>query len=458
MYALSPDLIFLENTFHKNRHVVIGEDGRISQITASLPPEMKRTRLPGKALIPGMVNGHSHAFQRAIRGRTHERREGLSDFWSWRNAMYAVVEKLSPKSIYGISRHAFLEMLSAGYTSVGEFHYIHHQEDGIPYGEENELANAVIQAALDVGIRIVLLRVLYLETGYKALSPAPGQLRFMDGNLEEGITRIERLQAQWREARNVHIGVAPHSVRAIHERDLRALATWRGEHAVPLHIHASEQVAEVEETLAFTGKRPVELLEDTGILTPATTLVHATHLNSRERESIGRAGASVCVCPTTEADLGDGLIEATPLAALGVPFTLGSDSQAIIDPFQEMKALEMHERLRIRARGALTTVGSLPGLNLFQSATTHGYRSLGLSGGAIEPGTEADLVAVDLEHPALLGLQKEELLAGLTMHGDRSAVTDVWVSGKHLISGKKHGLSRESQERFLEIQNEIFSG
>ena len=458
MRILHPELTLVSGELLPNCSVSILDSGHIGSITrdeSQKHPEGET--LLGQVLIPGLVNGHSHAFQRAIRGKTHSRPPGRSDFWSWREAMYGVVESLTPQALYDISHHAFLEMLEAGYTHVGEFHYVHHEQGGKAYADENELANAVIQAAVDAGILITLLRVVYLETGYESQPPSPGQLRFMDASVEESIGSVERLMERWRHHSGVKVGIAPHSVRAVHGEDLRTIGTWARGKNVPIHIHASEQTAEVDQTLAATGLRPVELLNDTGLLGPNTTLVHGTHLSNQERKHIAQTGTTVCICPSTEADLGDGLIELGPLLDLKVPMTLGSDSQAIIDPFHEMRSLDMHERLRTQRRTPTTPEGGQPGALLLEMSTAHGLGSLGWSSGGIREGAEANLISLDRNHPALLGLSKEELVAGVTLHGDRTLVAHSWIHGKQIIRDGEHPHTQRSRERFSLALSQLFS-
>ena len=458
MRILHPELTLVSGELLPNCSISILDSGHIGAITigesqGQLPGE----NLDGQILIPGLVNGHSHAFQRAIRGKTHSRPHGRSDFWSWREAMYGVVESLTPEYLYDISHHAFLDMLEAGYTHVGEFHYVHHQQGGKAYADENELSNTVIQAAVDAGILITLLRVVYLKTGYEAQSPSPGQLRFMDSNVEESIESVERLMERWEHHPGVNIGIAPHSVRAVHGEDLKKIGTWARGKDIPVHIHASEQTGEVTQTLAATGFRPVELLNNTGLLGPKTTLVHGTHLSNQEREFIAQTGTTICICPSTEADLGDGLIELSPLLDLKVPMTLGSDSQAIIDPFHEMRSLDMHERLRTQRRTPTTPEGGQPGALLLEMSTTHGWASLGWSPGGIQEGAEANLISLNRSHPALLGLSKKEICAGVTLHGDRTLVANSWVHGKPIIRDGKHAHTQRSRERFSHTLSRLFS-
>ncbi len=456
MRALQPDFTYVNQSFVPGLFTVLDDQGMIVGTTASAPENCDIIPLPGRALLPGFVNGHSHAFQRAIRGRTHGRVSGKSDFWSWREAMYQVVEALTPESVYAISKKAFVEMLEAGFTSVGEFHYVHHGEGGVPYSDPNALAKAVIQAAVDAGIRITLLRVVYLETGFEGTEPSKGQLRFMDRSWTEAKERIEALSQDIDTMPLVSLGVAPHSVRAVHLEEMTAIGTWAKEREYPLHVHAGEQVLEVEHALQYTGKRPIELLDAAGCLGPRTTVVHGTHLSAHERERIAESGTTICVCPTTEADLGDGLIEASLLSDAGVPFSLGSDSQAQIDPFEEMRCLESHERLRTQSRTCLVAPDEPPGLSLLRAAIQNGATSLGYGKRAIEAGLPADLVSVSLSGPELTGIPPELFSAGIAFHGTPSMVQDVWVQGERVVKSGTHKDSAPSSASYLSALRAIF--
>jgi len=459
MPILKPQLSYQDGHFHGGFEWVLNSDSDTFRLREQHAGEREDvvTMLPGKAVLPGFSNGHSHAFQRAIRGRTHARPEGSSDFWSWRNAMYQVVEKLTPEDLYTISKRTYIEMLEAGFTQVGEFHYVHHQAGGKPHDDINEMANQVIQAAIDAGIRITLFRVDYLETGYRGIEKAEGQKRFMDADCEAALLAIEQLISKWKTHPGVRIGIAPHSVRAVHPKDLERIADWCTSHPeIPLHIHAAEQLGEIEETLQFTGLRPIELLDKTGILSPNTTLIHGTHLSPEEERMVAASGTAICVCPTTEADLGDGLFHLTELMRSQVPLTIGSDSQAVIDPFVEMRCLDMHERLRKKNRSPSTLPGEQPGHSLISIATTLGYDSCGWRQAAEAEFNWADAVSLDLLHPALLGLEAKEVTPGIAFHGDKSMVRDVWVKGTQVVKDGTHSAGPSSREEYVAAIRRIF--
>lgn len=437
--SLLPDWVWTPSGFRAGWRVDIDERGRVAFVgPADSPAHRPRVRLEGRALLPGFVNAHSHAFQRLIRGATHIRESVDDDFWSWRSAMYAAAGALTPESIFRASSHAFEEMLEAGFTSVGEFHYVHHRPDGSAYADPLALDWAVVQAAREAGLRVCLLRVLYLCGGLDGRAVSGGQLRFSDGDLASGLARTEELIERVRATADerVRVGVAPHSVRAVSEGDLRLVGRWAAERCLPLHVHASEQAAEVQDCLEHTGRRPIALLADTRVLGPNTTVVHATHIDEQDVARLADSGATVCVCPTTEADLGDGLVPASALHRAGVALALGTDSHACIDAFAEMRGLEWHERLRTQKRNRLVHEGTgRVGPTLLTAATEGGARSLGFEVGRIEAGQWADLVSLDVHHRALRGSSAEALVDMIAMHGTVGAVDCVWVAGELRVRG-----------------------
>jgi formiminoglutamate deiminase len=298
-------------------------------------------------VLPGAANGHSHAFHRALRGRTHA--EGGS-FWTWRERMYAVAARLDPDRLFALARATFAEMTLAGFTSVGEFHYVHHQPDGRPYTDPNAMGAALIAAARDAGIRIALLDVCYLAGGFDA-PLAPEQRRFGDGEVARWEARAESLRSDHAQLSGVVIGAAIHSVRAVPASAIPTVAGWVQRHGAPLHVHVSEQPAENAACRAAHGRSPTQLLADLGALGPRTTAVHATHLDDRDVELLASTGTTVCLCPTTERDLGDGIGPARALVAAGVPLSLGSDGHARIDAYAEARAVELDQRLVSLERG-----------------------------------------------------------------------------------------------------------
>jgi formimidoylglutamate deiminase len=384
----------------------------------------------GRALLlPGMVDAHSHAFQRAIRGATHRRgAHDPSSFWSWREAMYRAANSLDPEAVFTVTRDCYREMLRAGITCVGEFHYLHHAPDGRPYADPNELSRQVIRAAEVVGIRLVLLMVHYARAG-AGRPPLPEQRRFCDADLETYLRRVDVLRGE-----GVALGIAPHSVRAVSREALRELAAYANAHALPLHMHVSEQPQENHECHAEHGLTPTALIAATGGLDRpgGFTAVHAIHLEPADFAAL--AGHNVCACPTTEADLGDGIIPVADHLRHGVGLALGSDSNAVVDLVQEARLLEMHERLRTRARLCLAGPDGQVGRALLGLATRGGARSLGRPDlGQIRVGAPFDACTVDLAHPTLAHLDPAHALDALLLSGTAAPIDRVFVGGTRRV-------------------------
>jgi formimidoylglutamate deiminase len=468
--TLLPDLVWLDGEFRRGLAVSFSANtGRITHVgPADANSAIDRANdgvvhLSGRALLPGFVNAHSHAFQRLIRGATQWRPGGGegSDFWSWRTAMYETALSLSPDDLFEVSRFCFLEMLASGMTSVGEFHYLHCDPAGLPYADRAELAHRVLAAAEDAGIRICLLNVAYACGGIgRAL--APEQRRFATPDLDVFVADTEALSRVVRGRALVTIGIAPHSVRAVSRSWIRPLHAFAREHDVPFHMHVSEQPAEVAAALEAWGMRPVECLAEEGVLDERMTAVHATHLTHREVSALGNAHAIVCACPTTERDLGDGFLPGLELIAAGAHIALGTDSQTVIDAFEDMRLLEYNERLRRlervilapREAGARNEVAP----TLLNAATEAGARSLRIDAGRIAEGALADLVTIDLEHRSLAGWHDNTLAACLTLCAPASVVSDVWVGGVQRIRGGRHRLDAESRAAFQRIARRFATG
>jgi formiminoglutamate deiminase len=365
--------------------VVEVADGRFAAVAPGPPDGAER--LSGLT-VPGLANCHSHAFHRALRGRTQA---GRGSFWTWRTQMYAVAERLDPDTYRDLARAVYAEMVAAGITAVGEFHYLHHQPGGTPYDEPNVMGLALMEAAREAGIRLTLLDTCYLAAGI-GREPEGVQQRFSDGDAGAWQRRVDELDA----TPGTRVGAAVHSVRAVPPPAIRLVAEWADRSETPLHAHVSEQDAENEQCLAAYGRTPVEVLAEAGVLGQRSTAVHATHLSGRDVELL--AGSYTCFCPTTERDLGDGIGPSRVLHTVGSPLTLGSDSHAVVDLFEEMRAVELDERLATRQRGHWSA------RELLEAATGTGQRSLGFGdAGRIEPGARADLVTLDLASPRTAG-------------------------------------------------------
>jgi formimidoylglutamate deiminase len=459
---LYPELVWLEERFQRGVAVDMdGATGRIARVgpvdrASADAPGIRALELPGKALLPGFVNAHSHAFQRLIRGRTQRppaNGGADADFWSWREAMYGAALALSADDVYDVARFCFLEMLRTGITVVGEFHYLHHQPDGRPYPDPNELAVRVLDAAAAVGIRIVLLNVCYAAGGIGA-PVGERQRRFRTPSLEDFLARTTALDARAAGRPLATIGVAPHSLRAVPRPWLRELSSWAGARGLPLHLHVSEQPAEVEAVVAAYGLRPVEVLAEDGLLGPALTAIHATHLSDREVSLLGGSESNVCACPTTERDLGDGFLRGKDLLDAGARICLGTDSHTTLDFLDEMRLIEYHERL-LRLRRAVITVERedrrLVAPPLLRMATESGGQALGLDGGRIEEGRLADLVAVDLDHHALAGWTDSTLAPTLVLSAAPDVVSDVWVGGERRLRDRSHENESTIQAAFEHV-------
>lgn len=394
------------------------ENGTIQSVVTDEAPPPETTVLKG-VLMPGMVSAHSHAFHRALRGQTHA--DG-GDFWAWRTKMYEVAGRLTPENYGRLATEVFAEMLRAGVTTVGEFHYVHHQPNGEPYEHRHAMELAIIQAAINSGIRLTLLDACYLTSAIDGAPPLPEQQRFSDGTATAWAQRVADLAAQSHPP-TVKIGVAAHSVRAVPAVDLVTIASAADALEAPFHVHVSEQRAENEASHTEHGMTPTELLTDRGALGANTTAVHATHLTDNDIRLYAGNGAGICFCPTTERDLGDGIGPAKELRARGIPLSLGSDSNAVIDPFAEAKALEMNDRLRLEQRGIHTPE------ELLHSGTMAGLAALGWGDHQpLSPGSPADFISVDCTPD----------LGSLIFDTDRHSVTDAIVAGRQIIADRKN--------------------
>jgi formiminoglutamate deiminase len=377
--------------------------GVITSVVAPAEPPPGARRLAGM-VFPGFANGHSHAFHRALRGRTHT---GSGTFWTWREAMYRLAQRLDPDGYHRLARLVYAEMAIAGYVVVGEFHYLHHPPGGGRYADPNVMGSALLDAASVAGVRITLLDTCYLAGGLgpDGYLPLRGpQRRFGDGDLAGWVSRFSGLAGVSGPAGvpGARIGAALHSVRAVPAQVLPEFgAATRGR---PVHVHLAEQPAEHDACRAYHGRSPTELLAGAGLLGPDTTAVHAVHLPPADPTLLGSAGVTVCCCPSTEADLADGIGPVRQLADAGCPISLGSDQHAVIDPFAEVRLLEYGQRLRSLRRGEFS-----PG-ELVRAATEHGHRSLGWpDGGRIAVGAPCDLVAVRTDTPRTAGAAPEQL-------------------------------------------------
>lgn len=391
--------------------------------------EPGRAHRLGGLTIPGLANAHSHGFHRALRSRTQT---DSGSFWTWRDAMYRVAECLDPGSYRRLARATFAEMAQAGMSVVGEFHYLHHQPDGTPYSEPNAMGDALIAAAAEAGIRITLLDTMYLhgglsEAGYT--EPAGAQIRYRDPSPQAWADRVDAIAAQ----DHALVGAAIHSVRAVDAESMSVAADWALAQQAPLHAHVSEQRAENQQCLAHHGLTPVALLAHAGALNTDFTAVHATHLNAADIDMLATSRSWVCMCPTTERDLGDGIGPTTELVQAGVQIALGSDSHAVIDHLEEARAVELDERLRSERRGAHRAAA------LMAMATEVGHRSLGWTdAGRIQSGDRADLTTITLDSVRTAGTPSERAIEAAVFAATAADITSVIVDGRQVVEDGRH--------------------
>jgi formiminoglutamate deiminase len=397
---------------------------RFSAVVPGVPAPPDAVRLAGLTL-PGLADAHSHAFHRALRGRVQADR---GTFWTWRSRMYEVASRLDPDAYFALARAVYAEMVLAGISCVGEFHYLHHTPSGAPYADPNAMGSALLAAAAEAGVRITLLDTCYLAGGIGEPLAGP-QVRFGDGTAEAWASRVSSL----RPAGHARVGAAIHSVRAVPREELGTVASWAGLQGAPLHVHLSEQPAENSACEAAYGLSPAGVLAEAEALGPRTVAVHATHLSAADIALLGSSRTGVCMCPTTERDLADGIGPARSLADAGSPLSLGSDQHAVIDLFEEARAVELDERLRTRQRGHWTAG------ELLTAATTDGHAALGWpEAGRIEPGAYADLTTVRTDSVRLAGASAGHLAESVVFAASAADVGHVVISGREVVRDGRH--------------------
>jgi formimidoylglutamate deiminase len=437
-----PELVYTGHRFEAHKAVVVGEDGKILSIQdRSLPtPQSAHViELPRRAMLPGMVDVHSHSFQRTIRGAVESRKKAGPNFWSWRDAMYRAAGRFDPEEFHTIARAAFLEMALAGISTVGEFHYVHRDRDGSAYANPNEIGLEIVRAAKDIGIRIALLRVAYVRAGYNK-PPDPGQRRFIEPDPEEFLRNTDALRSALATSDGLAwVGIAPHSIRAVPIDYLREVTGWARAEKLPLHMHVAEQPAENSACIEEYGCTPFALLNREGILDGRFTAIHGIHLSGEEIAAVGRANAIIGACPTTERNLGDGILPADALMRAGVRIAFGSDSLTQIDPLENARELEYNLRLQKLERAVLDTIddSGLP-QRLFDCATRNGAASVGAPGGSLETGSVADFFTVDLDDLSIAGTPPDELLASILFGLSKTAIREVAVNGRFVVEAGRH--------------------
>ncbi|MEV1006689.1 formimidoylglutamate deiminase [Streptomyces sp. NPDC049881] len=424
------ELAWLDGTVEPGVALATDASGRITEVHPGLAaPPVGAVALPGLT-VPGFANAHSHAFHRALRGLSQV---GGATFWTWREGMYDIAARLTPASYAALARAVFAEMALAGITSVGEFHYVHHRPDGTPYDEPNAMGLALATAARDAGLRLTLLDTCYLAAGFGS-PPGPRQLRFSDGTADAWADRAAALHDQL-SGPAVRVGAAVHSVRAVPAAALATVARWAADRDAPLHLHLSEQPAENDDCRRAHGVTPTRLAADHGLLGPRTTAVHATHLTDEDIDLLAGSGTAVCLCPTTERDLADGIGPAARLRDAGSPLCLGTDSHTVIDPLAEARALEGGERLRTGRRGHFTPA------ELLRAAGAAGHAALGRpDGGRLATGALADFTTLALDTVRTTGCPPALAVEAALAAGTAADVRHTVVAGRHIVRDGVHQL------------------
>lgn len=413
--------------------VTVDGGGMISGVETGLK---EGEHLSGIA-VPAMPNVHSHAHQRFMLGLAERAGPGADSFWTWREAMYGFALRLSPDDLEAVAAQLYVEMLKAGFSIVGEFQYLHHQPDGTPYADPAEMSLRCYAAAQHAGIGITILPTLYAFGGFGGQDPVAGQRRFLN-KAERFLRIVGNLSIQSKSDPLRRVGISPHSLRAVTPELLREVIAGLPADA-PIHIHVAEQVKEVEDCLAFSGRRPVELLMESFDLSDRWTAIHATHMTPAETSALARSGAIAGLCPTTEANLGDGIFPATHFMAEGGPIAIGSDSHITVSPAEDLRMLEYSQRLRDRTRNALAGgPGRSTGRTLYAAALRGGARSMCQPVGAIAPGLRCDVTVLDADHPLLAGRAEDAALDSWIFSGGNALVKDVIVGGAHVVKDRHH--------------------
>jgi formimidoylglutamate deiminase len=467
---------FLSQGWARDVRVTVSDEGFITAIDAVAAAEA-RTGSPAASgaasagaeridgiVVPGMANAHSHAFQRAMAGNTEYRLSARDSFWTWRHAMYALANRIEPDDLEVLATQLFVEMLKSGYTSVAEFHYLHRQQGGVPYSGANALWEAIGNAASIAGIGLTFLPTLYQTSDFGGQPLKPEQARFAS-ETDAFLRAVESRVDAERRNHGLHggpstqrTGAAFHSLRAVPLETLReaALRLREIDAEMPVHIHVAEQLLEVQACVRETGRRPIELLLDTGLLTQHWCLVHATHATGKELERLAAAAASVCVSISTEANLGDGFFDTARFLKSGGRLCVGSDSQSTVSPTEELRWLEYQQRLRKKRRGVLATRQEPHvGTRLWRDAAQHGAQAIGQPAGMIAVGRRADWLVLDAAHPSLVGAAPDTALDHLLFAGGDAAIRHVMVAGRWVIKDRRHAAEDTLGPRFAGLMQKL---
>ena len=450
MPALWSATALLPDGWAKDVRITI-DHGLVSAIDTGTPA------LPGDdphhILLPGLANVHSHAFQRGMAGLAEHRGANADDnFWSWREVMYRFLDRLTPDDMEAIAAMAYVEMLETGYTHVGEFHYLHHDAHGRAYADPAEMAARIAAAAHATGIGLTLLPVFYAHSNFGGAPPTPGQRRFIH-DLDSFARLLEACRPLLADGDG--LGIAPHSLRAVTPEQLAHLIAMHP-HG-PIHIHAAEQVKEVSDSLAFLGKRPVEWLDDNVALDHRWCLIHATHMTDTETDRLAASGAVAGLCPVTEANLGDGIFPARRYLDAGGRIATGTDSNILIDPAQELRALEYSQRLAHRSRNVLAS-DAHPSVarRLFGATLAGGAQAVGIAPG-LAVGHSADFMTLNPHHPAMHGRSGDQLLDTLVFASRSNCIDSVWRRGERLVSAGRHRGAMQVTQRYLAVVDRILA-
>ncbi|MDE2464466.1 MAG: formimidoylglutamate deiminase [Alphaproteobacteria bacterium] len=426
-------------------------DGLICAVKSSTP------RAPGEPnhgiAIPGLCNLHSHAFQRGMAGLAETSGPGGDDFWSWREVMYRFLDRLQPEDVQAIAALAYVEMLESGFTRVGEFHYLHHGPDGIPYDGRAQMAEAIVEAAQESGIALTLLCCFYAHSDFGAQPPKPSQRRFIN-SLDGFAELFAQSSSALRGLADANIGIAPHSLRAVTPEELSQLLLLSS--TAPLHIHAAEQIREVEASRAYLGASPVHWLIDHAGVDGRWCLVHATHMTPSEVIALARSKAVAGLCPQTEANLGDGIFPARDYLGAGGRFGLGTDSNILIDAATELRGIDYAQRLNLRRRNMLAQ-GASSGRTLFDAALTGGAQALGVPGSGLAVGASADIVALDAADVAITARRGDPVLDGWIYAGRSTPIRSVWRRGRRVVTKGRHVARTQIARRYRKILPRLMS-